>query len=90
MISRLFLNGTDDVRDTHMSIFFILKRGEYDAILKWPFHFKVVFSLLNQLAPEDDRHHLSEFFWPDMQSICFQCPRIEMNEAYGIKKVCFT
>ncbi|CAF3788483.1 unnamed protein product [Rotaria sordida] len=86
MRARLFLNGTNDVQDTYISIFFILMRGEYDAILKWPFHFKVIFSLLNQLTIEDDRHHLNEFFWPDKQSICFQRPHLEMNNAYGIKK----
>ncbi|CAF3710764.1 unnamed protein product [Rotaria sp. Silwood1] len=86
MRARLFLNGTDSAQDTHMSIFFILMRGEYDAILKWPFPFKMIFSLINQLTTEKDRHHLSQFFWPDKQSICFQRPRLEMNEAYGIKK----
>ncbi|CAF3847085.1 unnamed protein product [Rotaria sp. Silwood1] len=74
MRARLFLNGTDSAQDTHMSIFFILMRGEYDAILKWPFPFKVMFSLINQLTIDNDRHHLSEFFWPNKQSICFQRP----------------
>jgi len=57
-------------------------RGEYDAILEWPFHLKVTFSLIS----EDDQHHFTNVFWPDTRSKCFQRPRLAMNEAYGIEK----
>jgi TNF receptor-associated factor 2/TNF receptor-associated factor 3 len=57
-------------------------RGEYDAILEWPFHFKVKFSLITK----DDQEHFVNFFWPDTRSNCFQRPRLEMNEAYGIER----
>ncbi|CAF1655344.1 unnamed protein product [Rotaria magnacalcarata] len=88
MCARLFLNGTNDVRNKHMSIFFILMSGEYDAILHWPFHFKVIFSLLNQSTAVDSNRlsDLSKSIWPNTGSICFQRPRLAMNEAYGIKK----
>ncbi|CAF3486799.1 unnamed protein product [Rotaria socialis] len=88
MCARLFLNGTNDVRNTHMSIFFILMSGEYDAILHWPFHFKVIFSLLNQSTAVGSNllSDLSKSIWPNTRSACFQRPRLAMNEAYGIKR----
>jgi hypothetical protein len=67
-----------------MSLFFVLMRGCYDANLHWPFKFKVKFTLLNLLSPNDNQ---SNFFWPDTKSICFQRPRGEMNIAYGISKL---
>ncbi|CAF1382364.1 unnamed protein product [Adineta steineri] len=82
MCSRLFLNGINDARNTHMSIYFILMLNEYDAILEWPFHYKVKFSLINK----DNQHHFVNFFWPDINSICFQRPRLQMNEGYGFEK----
>ncbi len=86
MCSRLFLNGVNDACGTHISIFFILMRGEYDAILKWPFVFKVSFTLLDQSTSDDNQYHFSDCFWSDIRSNCFQRPRSEMNEAYGIEK----
>lgn len=61
-------------------------RGEYDAILRWPFPYKVTFSLINQLPDEINPHDLTVFFWPDKSSICFQRPRSNMNEAYGFRR----
>jgi hypothetical protein len=86
MCSRLFLNGINHARGTHLSLYFILMRGEYDSLLKWPFHFKVKFSLLDQSSTKDNQHHFSEYFWSDTSSTCFQRPQLEMNEAYGIEK----
>ncbi|CAF1154765.1 unnamed protein product [Adineta ricciae] len=82
MRARLFLNGINTARNTHMSIFFVLMRGEYDAILTWPFHFKIRFSLITK----DNQHHFTSFVWSDVKSVCFQRPRLAMNEAYGIEK----
>jgi TNF receptor-associated factor 2 len=85
MCSRLFLNGINDARGTHVSIYFILMRGEYDALLRWPFAFKVSFILLDQSTSNDNQCHISTFFWSNIRSNCFQRPRLEMNEAYGIE-----
>jgi hypothetical protein len=56
-------------------------RGNYDAHLQWPFKFRVTFTLFNHLSPNDNQ---SKFFWPDTTSVCCQCPRSDMNIAYGI------
>lgn len=80
MKARLFLNGVGDARDTHLSIFFILMRGEYDPLLQWPFPYRVNLTLLDQSTPEDRQSHLSNFFWPALTSTCFQRPRSDMND----------
>jgi hypothetical protein len=80
---RICLNGDAKARDTHISLFFVLMRGNYDGNLQWPFKFKVTFTLLNHLF---SNHNESSSFWPDTTSICFQRPRSNMNIAYGISK----
>ncbi|XP_016354376.1 TNF receptor-associated factor 2-like isoform X1 [Sinocyclocheilus anshuiensis] len=37
MCLRLYLNGDGTGRGTHLSLFFVVMRGKYDALLKWPF-----------------------------------------------------
>lgn len=41
MCLRLYLNGDGTGRGTHLSLFFVVMRGKYDALLKWPFSQKV-------------------------------------------------
>ena len=84
---RLFLNGTNTGRDTHLSLFFVLMRGEFDALLTWPFGYKVTFCLLEQCSSDDHPRRLSQCFWPDTSLNCFQRPQSDMNEAYGIEKL---
>ncbi|CAF1117629.1 unnamed protein product [Rotaria sordida] len=48
MCASLFLNENGDAECTHMSIFSILFKGDYDAILWWPFYIPVVYCLFDQ------------------------------------------
>lgn len=84
MCLRLFINGDCKARDTHMSIFFVIMRGEHDKELQWPFKFKATFSLIDQLTTNDNRHHVSEDCWPNSKPECFECPFTNMNNAFGI------
>jgi hypothetical protein len=61
-------------------------KSDYDDNLEWPFKFKVTFTLLNHVSSNDNQ---SQSFWPDTTSKCFQCPRSDMNIAYGISN-CFS
>ena len=38
---RLYLNGDGTGKRTHLSLFIVIMRGEYDALLSWPFRNKV-------------------------------------------------
>jgi hypothetical protein len=66
-----------------MSLFFVLMRGPNDAILKFPFNYKVTFCLYDQ-TPQV--RHIIDSFRPDIKSNSFQRPRSEMNIASGIPK----
>ena len=83
MRARLYLNGDGNARRTHMSLFFVLMRGRNDAILKFPFNFKVTFCLYDQTTQQ---RHIIDSFRPDIKSNSFQRPRSEMNIASGIPK----
>jgi hypothetical protein len=83
MRARLYLNGDGNARRTHMSLFFVLLRGEYDAILQFPFGFKVTFCLFDQTPQQ---RHIIDSFRPDKKSSSFQRPRSDMNIASGIPK----
>ncbi|CAF1474887.1 unnamed protein product, partial [Didymodactylos carnosus] len=83
MRARLYLQGDGNARRTHMSLFFVIMRGKYDAILKWPFSFKVTFCLYDQSGQQQ---HIVDSFRPDIKSNSFQRPRSEMNIASGIPK----
>lgn len=85
MCLRLYFNGDGNARRTHLSLFFVLLRGEYDAILQWPFSPKITFCLYNQTKSQ---HHLIDSFRPDIRSNSFQRPRSNMNIASGIPKFC--
>ncbi|CAF1059374.1 unnamed protein product [Rotaria sp. Silwood1] len=82
---RLYFNGDGNARRTHMSLFFVLMRGEYDAILKFPFNYKMTFCLFDQTPKQ---RHIIDSFRPDTKSNSFQRPRSEMNIASGIPKFC--
>ena len=42
MCGRVYLNGDGMGKGKHLSLFFVLMRGEYDALLEWPFRQKVI------------------------------------------------
>ncbi|CAF4046078.1 unnamed protein product, partial [Rotaria sordida] len=85
MRARLYLNGDGNARRTHMSLFFVLMRSKYDAILKFPFNYKIAFCLCDQTPQQK---HIIDSFRPDTKSNSFQRPRSEMNIASGIPKFC--
>lgn len=80
MCARVYLNGDGMGKGTHLSLFFVVMRGEYDALLPWPFRQKVTLMLMDQ-GPS--RKHLGDAFKPDPNSSSFKRPSAEMNIASG-------
>ncbi|KAM9522148.1 TNF receptor-associated factor 1 isoform 1-T3 [Guaruba guarouba] len=76
---RVYLNGDGTGKGTHMSLFFVVMKGDYDALLPWPFRNKVTFMLLDQ----NNREHVIDAFRPDLTSASFQRPVNDMNIASG-------
>ena len=79
MCIRAYLNGDGIGFNTHLSVFFVLMRGEYDPLLKWPFESKVSLILVDQNL----RQHIVQTFKPSPESSSFQKPRSDMNVASG-------
>ena len=79
MCVRLYLNGDSMGKGTHVSLFLVLLRGDYDALQRWPFRQKVTLTLIGQVGGQ---HH-QDAFQPDMASSSFARPLTAMNVASG-------
>ncbi len=76
---RLYMNGDGTGKGTHLSFFITLMRGEYDALLPWPFRQAITLTLVDQNKQRD----IVQSFRPEPTSSSFQRPRNEMNVASG-------
>ena len=84
MCARIYLNGDGMGRGQYISLFFVVMRGEYDALLRWPFRQKVTMMLLDQNHVE----HVIDAFKPDPTSSSFKRPMSAMNIASGCPMFC--
>ena len=53
-------NGLSSGENTHLSVYLIIMKGEYDATLTWPFHKKLTFTLIDQQENEHNRENIVE------------------------------
>ena len=51
-------NGDGRGKNTHLSVFIIVMKGEYDAILTWPFKKEVTFTLIDQQEDPVERQNV--------------------------------
>ena len=79
MCLRLYVLGDGIGKNSHMSIFFVVMKGEFDNILQWPFTHKVTFKMINQTGGRD----IIDTFQPDPMSSSFRKPKSDMNIASG-------
>ena len=84
MCIRVYLNGDGMGHKTHLSLFFVLMKGEFDALFKWPFESKVSLILVDQ----NHHKHLVQTFKPTPESSSFQRPISDMNVASGCPQFC--
>ena len=59
---RLIPNGYEKGEKTHLSLFIGVIKGEHDAILTWPFHKKVEFTLIDQQENPHNRKNITMAF----------------------------
>ena len=83
MCLRLYLNGDGTGKGTHLSYFLTIMRGEFDALLQWPFQQVVRLALRSQNPSKSDIRHC---FKPDGYSSSFTLPKSDMNIASGCPK----
>ena len=79
---RLYMNGHGRERNSHLSFFFVLMKGDYDPILEWPFSHRVELKVMGQgnSSRGDD---VTVSLVPDLQSESFSQPVREMNIPHG-------
>ena len=75
----LYIMGDGIGKGTHLSLFFVVMRGEFDNILQWPFTHKVTFKLINQAGGRD----IVDTFQPDPMSNSFRKPISDTNISSG-------
>lgn len=80
LCARAYLNGDGSGKGTHVSLYFVVMRGEFDSLLPWPFKQKVTLMLLDQTGK---KNHIVEVFRADPNSSSFKRPDGEMNIASG-------
>ncbi|XP_070582234.1 TNF receptor-associated factor 2-like [Ptychodera flava] len=79
MCARIYLNGDGIGKGNHVSLFFTIMKGPFDALLRWPFRQKVTLMWLDQ----NYREHVIDAFRPDPTSSSFKRPTTDMNIASG-------
>ena len=76
---RLYMDGDGSGKGSDLSFFLTIMRGEFDALLPWPFRQTVSLILVDQ----DRQRDIIQSFRPEPSSSSFQRPRMEMNVASG-------
>ena len=79
MCAKIYMNGDGFGKGSHLSLFFVVMRGDYDALQTWPFQKKITMKLLDQ----GNGDHMVEAFHSDPQSSSFQRPESDMNIPFG-------
>ena len=55
MCLRVNANGSGDDKNSHVSVYLYMMRGEYDESLKWPFQGDITIQLLSQVGGSEHR-----------------------------------
>lgn len=81
-----FLNGLGQGKGSHLSLYVVIMKGEYDAILPWPFKQNVDFVLMDQ---DDDKSNRQNKVWKlscERNSDYFQRPNKAKSLGFGCPK----
>ena len=79
---RLFMDGDGSGKKEFLSFFLAIMRGDYDALLPWPFQQTVSLIILDQ----DKQNDIIQCFQPEPTSPSFWRPKADMNVASGCPK----
>ncbi|KAL9958084.1 hypothetical protein ACROYT_G035053 [Oculina patagonica] len=77
---RMYPNGYGIGENTHLSIYIVIMKGGYDAILSWPFKKKVKLTLIDQQENLVEQKNVIAQFIPDNR------PKEEENAGYRFSK----
>ena len=87
MKMEIYPNGNGETKDSHLSVYMRVMKGEYDSILSWPFQKKITFTLIDQQQEESNRKDWIKSFTPDPSMMeSFQRPVREVNAGRGFPR----
>lgn len=81
-----FLNGLGQGKGTHLSLYVVIMKGEYDAILPWPFQQRVDFVLIDQDNEVGARQNKVWRLSCDRDSDYFKRPNKMKSLGFGCPK----
>ena len=76
-------NGLSSGENTHLSVYLIIMKGEYDATLTWPFDKTFTFTLIDQQENEHNRENIVESATLDPKYSSFARPVKKQNPGWG-------
>lgn len=76
-------NGQGLGESSHLSVYLAVVMGEYDAALPWPFHKKVIFTLIDQQENLDRRKNIVKHLFADPKLKNFSKPVAAENPGRG-------
>ena len=80
-------NGFSSGKDTHLSVCIRVIKGEYDAILPWPFNKMVKFTLIDQQEDPEQRLNVSKSLDTQCCNVgSFSRPLAEENKGRGFPR----
>ena len=82
MCLRIYLDGDGSGKGCYISYFLTIMKGEYDALLEWPFQLTVTMTMINQKG----NGNIVQSFKPNPNSASFHQPKADMNVASGCPK----
>ncbi|XP_065897089.1 TNF receptor-associated factor 5-like isoform X2 [Dysidea avara] len=78
----VYLDGDGSGKGRYISYFLTIMKGEYDALLEWPFQHMVTMTFVNQKG----NNNIVQSFRPNPTSTSFHRPKSNMNVASGCPK----
>ncbi|XP_069117894.1 TNF receptor-associated factor 3-like isoform X3 [Argopecten irradians] len=81
LCGRVYLNGDGTGKGTYLSFFVVVMKGDFDALLQWPFTLPVTLMLLDQ---NGTGNHVRTTFTPNPASNSFRRPTTDLNVACGV------
>ena len=80
---QLYPNAHGAGKNTHLSVYIIIMKGEYDAILPWPFLPQVTFTLIDQQEDTSQRENVVRSFKANSTLESFARPVGDENPGRG-------
>ena len=80
---RCYLFGDGSGKGSHISLFVVIMKSEYDDLLTWPFKHRVSLSLISLDNPLNPEAAITHKFAPNPDSSSFHQPKDTFNVASG-------